>query len=75
MGLIPATGSEISMGRISRALGLTGTYPPADGTNVGLNATLGTGRNRAITDIASIPSGSQTLESTDFGGLDTPSEY
>ena len=28
MGVIPATGTEISMGRISRALGTTSAYPP-----------------------------------------------
>jgi hypothetical protein len=75
MGLIPPTGTEISMGRISRSLGLTSTYPPPAGSNIKLNNTLGTGRNRAITNISSIPSGSQTLESGDFGGLDTPFDY
>jgi hypothetical protein len=75
MGLIPATGTEISMGRISRSLGLTSTYPPPTGSEVKLNATLGTGRNRAITSISSIPTGSETLESSDFGGLETPFDY
>jgi hypothetical protein len=75
MGLIPATGTEISMGRISRALGLTSTYPPPSGSVIKLNNTLGTGRNRAITTISSIPSGSETQESEDFGGLGTPFDY
>jgi len=73
MGQLPATGTEISMGRISQALGLTGA--PTVGSNIGLNATLGTGRNRATTVIASITSGSQVQEGSDFGGLDTPNTY
>lgn len=75
MGVLPPTGTQISMGRISRALGLTNTYPPPSGSIVRLNGTLGTGRNRATTIISSIPSGSQTMESQDFGGLDTPFDY
>ena len=43
MGTVPATGSEISMGRVSVVLGLAAT-PGA--VEVGLNSTLGVGRNR-----------------------------
>jgi hypothetical protein len=75
MGIIPATGTEVSMGRISRALGLTGAYPPPAGSNIKLNGTLGINRSNAITPITDIPTGSQTEESTDFGGLDTPNPY
>ena len=75
MGLIPATGSEISMGKVAAALGLITGSGNATNTNLGLNASLGTGRNRATTIISSIASGSQTRESEDFGGLTTPNDY
>ena len=76
MGLIPATGSEISIGKVAAALGLiTGSGTAAAGMNIGLNSSLGVGRNRATTVIASIASGSQTQESSDFGGLSTPQNY
>ena len=75
MGVIPATGTEISMGRISRALGNTSAYPPPAGTNIKLNGTLGINRSNATTNISDIVSGSSTEESSDFGGLDTPNTY
>jgi hypothetical protein len=75
MGTIPPTGQEISMGRIARALGLSATYPPSGGSNIGLNATLGVNRSNAISPVSNIPSQSKTEESTDFGGLETPDEY
>ena len=75
MGVIPATGTEVSMGRISRALGLTGAYPPPAGSNIKLNGTLGINRSLATTNISNIASGSSTEESGDFGGLDTPNTY
>jgi hypothetical protein len=75
MGIIPATGTEISMGRISRALGTTSAYPPPAGTDIKLNGTLGINRSNAITNISDIVSGSSTEESGDFGGLDTPNNY
>jgi hypothetical protein len=79
MGQIPATGSEVSMGRISKALGLTGAYPPPAGSNIKLNGTLGINRNLGTigTSITAptIPSGSSTEESGDFGGLNTPNTY
>jgi len=75
MGTLPATGTEISMGRISRALGLTGAYPPPAGSNIKLNGTLGINRGISASNVGNIPSGSQTEESSDFGGLDTPNTY
>lgn len=75
MGLIPATGTEISMGKVAAALGLITGSANAANTNIGLNSSLGVGRNRATTIISSITSGSQTQESADFGGLDTPNDY
>ncbi len=75
MGVIPSTGSEVSMGRISRALGTTNAYPPPAGSNIKLNGTLGINRSNAITNISDIVSGSSTEESGDFGGLDTPNTY
>lgn len=75
MGVIPATGSEVSMGRISRALGTTSTYPPPANNSIALNGTLGINRSNAVTNISDIVSGSRTEESGDFGGLDTPNNY
>lgn len=75
MGKIPDTGNEISMGRISRALGLTSEYPPPSGSNISLNAGLGANRSNAISPVSDIPSGSDTWESSDFGGLETSEEY
>jgi hypothetical protein len=75
MGLVPATGSEISIGKVAAALGLITGSGNAANTNLGLNSSLGVGRNRATTVIASIASGSQTIESSDFGGLTTPNDY
>ena len=72
MGTVPATGTEVSMGRISVVLGLAAT--PGQ-VQVGLNSTLGVGRNRSYSNVASIPSGSVTLESTDFGGLSGSGTY
>jgi hypothetical protein len=75
MGVIPSTGSEVSMGRISRALGTTNAYPPPVGSNIKLNGTLGVNRSSATTNISDILPGSSTEESGDFGGLDTPNNY
>lgn len=76
MGLIPSTGSEISMGKIAKALGITTAYPPGPSEgNIKLADTLGTGRARATTVISSFASGSQVREGTDFGGLTTPNDY
>jgi hypothetical protein len=75
MGIIPGTGSEISLGRLGRALGVTATST----SQTALNAQVGTGRNRATSGtsiaVSSIASGSATRESTDFGGLTTPNDY
>ena len=72
MGTVPATGSEVSMGRVSVVLGLAAT--PGQ-VQVGLNSTLGVGRNRSYSGVASKPSGSQTEESTDLGGLSGSGTY
>jgi hypothetical protein len=72
MGTVPATGTEVSMGRISVVLGLAST--PGE-VQVGLNSTLGVGRNRSYSAVASIPSGSASQESSDFGGLSGSGTY
>jgi hypothetical protein len=72
MGTVPATGTEVSMGRISVVLGLAST--PGQ-VQVGLNSTLGVGRNRSYSGVASIPSGSATQESLNFGGLSGSGTY
>lgn len=80
MGLIPATGSEIAMGKVYRAFGLTASYPPADGSNVGLNDTLGANREPPQAfgtpeQSTAIPNDDETSLSEDFGGLTTPEDY
>lgn len=72
MGTVPATGTEVSMGRISVVLGLASTPGQVE---VGLNSTLGVGRNRSYSGVASIPSGSASQESADFGGLSGSGTY
>jgi hypothetical protein len=72
MGTVPATGTEVSMGRISVVLGLAATPGQVE---VGLNSTLGVGRNRSYSGVASIPSGSASQESADFGGLSGSGTY
>jgi hypothetical protein len=75
MGVLPGTGTEISLGRMGAALGVVATST----TQVALNAQVGTGRNRATSGtsiaVSGIASGSATAESTDFGGLTTPGTY
>jgi hypothetical protein len=68
---LPATGTEISMGRIGQALGL-GT---AGTIAVGLNAQLGTSRGNNLSGVPAKASGSITNESGDFGGLQTSGTY
>ena len=78
MGTLPATGQEIAIGKIARALGLQATYPPSGGSNVGLNSNLGGNRSLASgtpEQTTDIPPGNETKESEDFGGLDTPNDY
>ena len=72
MGTVQATGTEVSMGRISVVLGLAAT---AGEVQVGLNSTLGVGRNRSYSNVASIGSGSASQESSDFGGLSGSGTY
>ena len=78
MGVLPGTGTEISLGRMAAALGVVATST----TQVALNAQVGTGRNRARGAggnaqgyQTSIASGSVTQEGTDFGGLTTDGTY
>lgn len=73
MGVIPATGTEISMGRISVALGLFANTGSA--SNVGLNSTLGANRGLSSSNVGNKAAGTQTAESSDFGGISTPGTY
>lgn len=70
-GVLPNTGQEISLGRIGFALGIN----PNATTQTRLNADVGVGRNRSLSGVASLASGSQSRESEDFGGLRTPNAY
>lgn len=70
-GSIPTTGTEVSMGRIAAALGIN----PNPTTQTRLNADIGVGRNRSLSNVASFATGSQTPESEGFGGLNTPNTY
>jgi hypothetical protein len=71
MGTVPATGSEVSMGKIAVVLGINANAT----TQTALNANLGVGRNRSYSGVASIASGSQTQESLSFGGLSGSGAY
>jgi hypothetical protein len=68
---LPSTGQQIQMGRIAQALGITANAT----TQVRLNGQLGVGRNRSLSGVASIPSGSETREGLNFGGLAAPGTY
>ena len=70
-GVVPATGSEVSMGRISQVLGISANAT----TQTALNANLGVGRNRSLSGVASIASGSESAESLSFGGLSGSGTY
>lgn len=67
MGILPATGTEISMGKVAVAYGIHGGYPPPAGSNIRLSGTLG--------PEIGITSGSETSFSEDFGGKTTPNDY
>ena len=72
---LPNTGSEISMGRISKAMGLTLT---AGGIQVSLNATLGANRSKlsgSVAQNANITAGAITSEGSDFGGMSASFAY
>lgn len=72
---IPDTGSEISMGRISQAMGLTVT---AGSIQVGLGATLGPNRSKLSGSVAQnvdVPAGNQIFESNYFGGMSASYTY
>lgn len=79
MGILPATGTEIAMGKVYRAFGLSAGYPPPDGENIGLNSTLGANRvppkATGATGPPAIAASNQTDLSEDFGGLTTPQTY
>jgi hypothetical protein len=71
VSVIPATGSEISMGRIAGAMGLATT-------NVGLNSTLGVNRSKLSGSVAqnvNIAASGTTAESSDFGGMSSSFTY
>lgn len=59
MGIIPATGTEIAMGKVRNAYGLTG--------QVGLGTNLGPQRG--------ITAGTQISLTIAFGGQTTPNNY
>jgi len=72
MGLIPATGQEISIACVYQAFGLT----PSPGSNIGLNSTLGVNRQPPqASGVTAIASGAVTALSADMGGLGTPQNY
>jgi hypothetical protein len=72
MGFTPTTGTEISIGCVYTAFGLT----PIPGSNIGLNSTLGVNRQppQAL-GVSAIAAGAATTLSVDMGGLDTPQNY
>jgi len=77
MGILPATGSQISMGSTWRAM--TNINPVA-GLNLGLNATLGFNRQPpqvtgTVAQSTRINNGVTTTFSLNFGGLDSLHAY
>ena len=65
VSVIPATGSEISLGRIAGAMGLAAT-------NVGLNSTLGVNRSKlsgSVAQNANIAASGTTQEGTEPGEM------
>ena len=75
MGTVPATGTEVSMGRISVVLGLAAT---AGEVQVGLNSTLGVNRSKlsgSVAQNANIAASGTTKEGTDFGGMSSSFTY
>ena len=64
MAVLPATGSEIVMGRVRKAYN---NVAPAAGQNISLSGTLGAYRGQA--------SGTQISLSSKFGGQTTPYAY
>lgn len=72
MGFTPATGTEISMGCVYGAFGLS----PYPGSNIGLNSTLGVVRQPPqAANVSAIPLATETELSVDMGGLETVDEY
>jgi hypothetical protein len=67
VGLIPATGSAIAMGKVYTAY-TNAAYPTAGGTNVRLSATLGANYGGKV-------AGTQISLSATFGGRTTPFTY
>jgi hypothetical protein len=70
MGLIPATGSAIAMGRVANAygLGVVGTVAVGlNGVGSSITAKLGAQIGKSA--------GQQTRLSVDFGGRTTPNNY
>lgn len=65
---IPNTGSQTEMGRVHYALNLNaGTYPPAAGSNISLNGTLGGNRSN-LNVSTNIAAGGTTTLTDNFGG-------
>lgn len=69
MATLPATGNQISFGKVYSAFTNAG-YPTAGGTNVRLSATLG-----ASYASPAAPAGTQIAFSSKFGGQTTPYNY
>lgn len=77
MGILPATGTEIAIGKVWKAMT---NINPTSGLNLGLNSTLGFNRqppqvSGTTAQQTSIPNGAETQLSEDFGGLTTPHDY
>ena len=70
MGVLPATGTEISLGKIAKAYGIIGSYPPSAGANLELNTVA---QDPEV--VTPVPNDSETNMSEDFGGQITPEDY
>jgi hypothetical protein len=71
---LPATGTEISIGKVYNAFGLIPS-PAASGLSIGLNSTLGVNRQPPYANSTAIPLSAQTALSLNFGGLSAQTSY
>jgi len=73
---LPATGTEISIGKVYNAFGLVpGPAQPGISLNIALNATLGVNRQPPYANSTAIALSAQTALSLDFGGISGQTGY
>lgn len=76
-GILPGTGSAISMGKVNQAFS---NYPPGTGGNANGTTSTGGGKNIKLSEVlganyAGVSTGTVIRFSSTFGGKTTPFEY